>query len=279
MIKVILKTVIIIVITIVAFLTLSSCEDVIDVDLNTAPPKLVIEASIKWEKGTVGNTQKIHLSTTTGYFQNVIPIVTGATVYVTDSNLVQFNFIETVNTGDYVCNNFNPVLGGVYILTVISNGQTYNATETLTSVPSINNVTQNNEGGITGDDIELKFFFQDNALEDNFYMAQFKNSSKPLVEFDVFYDRFTQGNEMFGLYIDEDLKSNDIITFTLQGISSDYYNYMNVLLGVSGSNSGGPFQTPPATVRGNIINQTNFDNYALGYFRLSEIDKFSYIVQ
>ena len=29
---------------------LVGCEDVVDVDLNTAPPKLVIEASINWQK-------------------------------------------------------------------------------------------------------------------------------------------------------------------------------------------------------------------------------------
>jgi hypothetical protein len=29
-----------------------SCEEVIDVNLNTGPPKLVIEASINWLKGT-----------------------------------------------------------------------------------------------------------------------------------------------------------------------------------------------------------------------------------
>jgi hypothetical protein len=42
-----------------------SCEDVVTVDLNTAPPKLVIEASINWYKGTPGNEQKIKLTTTT----------------------------------------------------------------------------------------------------------------------------------------------------------------------------------------------------------------------
>ncbi|MFD0778445.1 hypothetical protein ACFQZF_08170 [Flavobacterium myungsuense] len=36
----------------------NSCEDVVNVDLNAAPPKLVIDASINWEKGTSGNLQK-----------------------------------------------------------------------------------------------------------------------------------------------------------------------------------------------------------------------------
>ena len=84
---------------------------------------------------------------------------------------------------------------------------------------------------------------------------------------------------MFGLYTNEDLNANDNVTLTLQGISESYYNYMNILLGIAGSNGGSPFQTPPATVRGNIVNQTNFDNYALGFFRLSEIDSMQYTVE
>jgi hypothetical protein len=54
---------------------------------------------------------------------------------------------------------------------------------------------------------------------------------------------------------------------------------MNILLDVAGSNGGSPFATPPATVRGNIINQTNNDNFALGYFQLSEMDTKNYVVQ
>jgi hypothetical protein len=53
---------------------------------------------------------------------------------------------------------------------------------------------------------------------------------------------------------------------------------MNKLLLISvGSN--GPFSTPPATVRGNIINQTNSNNFALGYFNLSETDVKNYVIQ
>ena len=56
----------------VLFLTfgLVSCEEVIDVDLDTAAPRLVIDASLKWEKGTDGSTQKIKLTTTTQMVSN-----------------------------------------------------------------------------------------------------------------------------------------------------------------------------------------------------------------
>jgi hypothetical protein len=42
---------------------------------------------------------------------------------------------------------------------------------------------------------------------------------------------------------------------------------------------GGPFETQPATVRGNVVNETNPDNFPLGYFRVSERDTLMYIIQ
>lgn len=276
--KIILKTTLLIISIVLSSIGLISCEDVVDVDLNTAAPKLVIDASIKWQKGTLGDEQTIKLSTTTGYFENTIPTVSGAIVFITDSNLIQYDFNEDIGTGNYICTNFNPVLNETYVLTVIHDGQTYLATENLIPSPTIDSVEQNDEGGFTGDEIEVKFFFQDDGLVDNFYLIQFNPSFLNLPEYDVVDDEFFQGNQMFGLYFNEDLEVADDLTFTLHGISERYYNYMNVLLGVAG-NSGGPFQAPPATVRGNIVNQTNFDNYALGFFRLSEIDTMTYTVQ
>lgn len=265
---------------IIAFtLFLTSCEDVVNIDLDTAPAKLVIDASLKWEKGTTGNEQTIKLTTTTDFYSNSIPVASGAIVFVRDENANQFDFVETPGTGNYVCTNFIPVINRNYTLTVIYNGQTYTATEKLIAVPTIDSIEQNNNGGFTGNQIEVKFFFEDNGITDNFYLTQFNTSFTILPEYDVIDDEFFQGNHMFGLYSNEDLKANDQIQFTLQGISERYYNYMNVLLGIAGTNGGSPFQTPPATVRGNIINQTNFDNFALGYFRVSETDKKNYIVQ
>ena len=84
---------------------------------------------------------------------------------------------------------------------------------------------------------------------------------------------------MFGLYFSEDLKPGDTLRFTLNGVTLNYYNYMDILLEQTGTNSAGPFSTPTATVRGNIVNQSNFNNFALGYFRLSKTEVSEYIIQ
>lgn len=267
-----------IVFIIVAVLSLTSCEDVIEVDLENGSPKLVIEASILWKKGTAGNEQKIKLSQTANYFSNTIPKVSNATVFITDDTNT-YTFTENGTSGEYICTNFIPVIGKTYQLTIIANGQTYTASETMQAVPNIETIEQKNDGGFLGDEIEVKFFYQDNGATTNFYLIQFNTNFSLLPEYDVLNDSFFQGNQMFGLYSNEDLKSNDTVNFTLHAISERYYNYMNVLLGVSGGNAGSPFSTPPATVRGNIINQTNTANFPLGYFSLSEIDTETYTVQ
>jgi Domain of unknown function (DUF4249) len=260
-------------------ISFSSCEDVVDVDLNTAAPRLVIDASIKWQKGTSGNEQKIKLTTTTDYFSNVIPAVSGATVFITDSSNTVFDFIETPSTGEYICSNFTPVINETYTLTVQVLGNTYTATQKLLATPVIESIEQTTVDGFAGEEIQIKFFYQDNGLEDNFYLIGFKNSSKTFPEYGVIEDEFFQGNEMFGLYRNEDLKTDDELFMSLQGVDERYFNYMNKLITIAGSSGGSPFATPPATLRGNIVNQTDQKNYPLGYFHLSEIDSRNYTIE
>ena len=263
----------------VLFIFFTSCEEVIQVDLETATPKLVIDASIQWEKGTTGSVQKIKLSTTTGYFDTEIPTVSGATITVTNSNGTVFNFIESNTPGSYICTNFIPVLNQQYTLTVAHNNQIYSATETLNPVPEIETIEQDNEAGFTGTDIEIKAFFTDNGTTNDYYLFQFQPNQDKIPSYDVNYDRFFQGNTFFSLYSSDKLKPGDELSIKIYGISQRYYNYMNILLSVAGSNQGSPFQSPPATVRGNIVNQINSSDYPLGYFNLSEMDSQTYIIQ
>lgn len=261
-------------------LTFSSCEKVIDVDLNTGEPRLVIEASINWYAETAGNEQKIKLSTTTDYFSENIPRVSNAVVFITNSSNQVFDFTEDPNElGTYKCTNFIPAVNETYTLTVIHDGETYTATEKLLNTPVITEVEQINDGGVLGNETEVKFYFNDLVNETNFYFLRIDDPYKVIPEYGVIEDRFFQNNQMFGLYFSEDLKPGDTLKLTLNGITQDYFNYMDVLLEQTGSNSMGPFSTPTATVRGNIINQTNFDRYALGYFRLSKTEVSEYVIQ
>lgn len=267
----------------IASFTVISCEEVIDVDLETAAPKLVIDASIKWEKGTTGSLQKIKLTTTTDFYSNTIPVATGATVSVTNTTLttpITYSFIENGQTGEYVCANFTPVINNDYALTVVYKGQTFTSTSKFMATPDIVKTEQTLKPGFGGDDIyEIKFYFQDNGAENNFYLVGAKNSNIVYPEYGVLSDEFFQGNLMFAIYQDDELKKGDIIEYSVQGITEKYSNFMTKLLNTAGSDGGNPFATAPATLRGNIVNTTNPDDYPFGYFHLSEIDSDSYAIQ
>ena len=266
--------------SLVLTLFISSCEDVVDVNLKTAPPRLVVDAAINWEKETSGSTQKIVLTTTSDYYSAEIPKASGATIKVRNSNDTEFVFTEDGSTGVYICTNFIPSIGETYTLSILYKGEIYTASETMQSIPKIDKISQKSDGGILKDQYEVFFYFQDVANVANYAMARFIPNYLKIPTFYVGDDRFIDGEEANWSYSDEDLKPGNTLEFTNYGISKRYYNYMNILINVSGGASGGgPFQTAPVSVRGNLVNETNIDNYALGYFSLSETEKILYTVE
>jgi hypothetical protein len=267
------------ILVLIGLFVVSSCEKVVDIDLNTMEPKLVIDAAIKWQKGTLGTVQTIKLSKTTSYYDTQIPTISGATIFITDAANNVFNFVESNVAGSYVCSNFTPVLNRNYTLTVNSNGSTYTATETLKPVPQIDRIEQINNVGFTGDATEIKTYYTDNGSTQDYYLFKFKPTYTAIPIYFAQEDISFQGNQIFGLYRSDKLEAGQNFEVTLTGISRQYYNYMRILISIAGNNSGGsPFQSPSATVRGNIINTTNEANYPLGYFSLSEQDYRNYIV-
>lgn len=254
-----------------------SCEEVIEVDLKTDAPRLVIDASIGWVKNTAGNEQMIKLSTTTGYYSDAFPTVSGAEVIITNSSNTIFGFTEHPGTGEYFCTDFQPVIGETYTLRVTLNGETYTATETLVPVPTIEaTINQKNTGGIAGDEIEITYYFQDAPAGQDNYLTSVKNPRVAFPEYATLNDENSQGNRIPVDYSNEDMKSGDELTIKLYGISRRYYDYFSKILSVSNDS---PFPTVPSAVRGNFVNQTNFSNYAFGYFSLSEVDVRNYTVQ
>jgi hypothetical protein len=258
---------------------ITSCEKEIYVKLNNGEPNFIIDASIKWRKGTLGNKQQIKLSSTFDYYSNIVPTISGATVFIQDSNNNTFNFTETDTLGNYNCNDFIPVLNQNYTLTVQYDNQFYTASETLKPVPAIDKIEQKNDSGFSGNDIQVKAFYTDNGATKDFYLFKFQASDKTIPSYAVFKDEFFQGNQIFGIYEDKDLKTGQDLDITIMAISEPYFNYMSILLSIAGNTNGSPFQSPPATVLGNIKNTTNEKNYPLGYFSLSETDYRNYLIQ
>lgn len=256
-----------------------SCEDVIDLELNEGEPKLVIEASINWLKGTDGNEQEIRLTLSTPFYEEGIIPANGATIRIEDSNGTVFNFIEDGISGVYRTNTFIPVIDETYTLFVDYQGELYQAEETLFSVSSIDSIEQENDGGFSGEDVEIKAFYTDPGGIKNYYFFEFLADFTPVPELEVYEDRFTDGNQIFGFYSDEDAESGDELRIRIHGVSQRFYEFMFTLLQQGSEENGGPFETQPATVRGNCFNATNPANFPFGYFRLSQVDEVFYTIQ
>lgn len=258
-----------------------SCEDVIDLKVPTTKPKLVIDASINWKNTTNGKNQEIKLSLSAPFFDATIPPANGAEVFITNSNGVIFNFMEQGNTGVYKTSNFQPELNETYELTVKYKNEIYKATETLITTAAINRIEQDNESGITKDEISVKVFYDDPENEKNFYFFEFSDSNSAKPSLSVYNDDFTNGNNNISVtYFGEEVLLEQGMTVTVKkhGVSKRFYEFMNVLLRQVES-SGGGFETQPATVKGNIVNTTNKDNFPFGYFRLSQVDVYNYTIQ
>ncbi|MGJ8667769.1 MAG: DUF4249 domain-containing protein [Patiriisocius sp.] len=252
-----------------------SCEEVIDVELDTSSPRLVVDASINvlLDDGSVSST--FILSETAPFFGNEVPPVTDAIVTLTSENGEVFSF-EHQQNGKYTATVI-PEANLDYSLEIIYNNETYTATTSLQKVVPLEEVRQNNEGGFTGDMIELEIDFTDPANVNNFYFFEGLSSRGDLR--DSFSDEFFDGNTVQAFYFAEDIEAGDVISFNLYGVDEQFYNFMFALLQQGSDEGGGPFETQPATIRGNIINETNPDNYPLGYFRISELSRTVYTVE
>jgi hypothetical protein len=159
------------------------------------------------------------------------------------------------------------------------NNETYVATETLTPVTDINDIEQTVEGGFDDDEIQIKVFFDDPIGIDNFYLGEFNSSVNTLLTLEALSDQFTDGNENFIEFDNEDLVEGATVDISVYGISEQYYNYIDILIEQSESDGGGPFQTTPVQLKGNCINPNNADEEVLGYFRLSEVVRTTYTIQ
>lgn len=260
------------------FSIVTSCEDVIDVDLPTQDTQLVIEASINWEKGSSGNNQQIKLSLTAPFFDTEIPPATGASVRVTNDNNELFIFTETT-PGIYTNSSFNPVINLGYELEIIYQNETYRGREILKEVSSIDFVEQENGGGFLGEDIEIKAYYTDPLNEENYYLYRFSNSTQQELELEVYNDEFTNGNQIFAYYSSEEINAGDEIEISAVGVSRQFHDYFFLLRQQTDDENGDPFEVQPAVLRGNCINTTNPDHFPLGYFRLSQTDRVVYIVE
>ncbi|WP_228237799.1 DUF4249 domain-containing protein [Allomuricauda sp. M10] len=259
---------------------LNSCTKVIDVDVPNGGARLVVDASINWQKDTSGETQTIHLRESTSYFNSNpdVPVI-GASVTVTKENDGSTFVFDDQNNGSYTATDFVPELNASYTLEILYNGNSYTATETLIAAPDINRIVQTIEGSDDDKEIQLQLFFDDPGAVENYYLGEFIPSNLPIPSLAVISDEFTDGNENFIENDNENYVAGATVAINLYGISQRYYDYLNIFIQQSGSDENGPFPTTPVQLKGNCTNINDPNEEVLGFFRLGEFDTTSYTIE
>lgn len=256
------------------------CEKVVDIDVPTTEPKLIIDAAfeVHFDENPVTTNTVVKLRLSADYFETSIPTVTNATVFLTDlTNNTVINFADANADGDYEpVNTFFPADDVNYELTVIYNNETYKGTATKIKSTPFSSVTQGDETLFSGNETEVKVAFKDDANAENYYLFDFTNNLFLAIE-----DRFFNGSDYnFSFFYDEEeLQIPAAVKIKMSGITKEYFTYFRVLIEQSGQNAGGPFETVPSSLLGNMVNTTNTKNFPLGYFHISETDTFTIFLE
>ncbi|MEI6048549.1 MAG: DUF4249 domain-containing protein [Bacteroidota bacterium] len=237
------------------------CQKVINVDLNEAAPRIVIEGIITDGPGPYAVT----ISKSGSYFnQPVLPTVSGAEVIITD-DAGTIDSLKETRPGIYLTSTIHGIPGRTYTLKVISENAEYVSSSTMLSHVNIDSLSLRKSqsqhfdiGGKTQNEVhvEIHCFFND-PLEKNFYRIKvFINDSTQAENYRLFDDQYTNGMETELRVAHAEAKHNYMIE--LLSLNKQTFGYYRTLEDLLYSNP--VFGSTPANP--DVI----FTNGALGYF-------------
>ncbi len=256
--------------------SLSACEDVIEVETPVEDPRLVVEGLIRVDTTQEFVPVEIRLTQTAGFFDTVQPVSDATDVVILlqeirDGAPTGNTFSRALaevdpGSGVYVPDptfdadqrlRVSTVLAADYVYTLILTwqGRRYAAvTEYVPSVP-IDRAEPGDRTLFDEDETEVVVAFTDTPGEGDYYIFDFGFG-----EFLPSEDSFSDGEQLeFSFFYDQSFDPGTEIEISILGADQVFYNYMLLLVEQAGD-SGNPFQTPVATVRGNVFDVTDLDN-------------------
>lgn len=290
------------ILSLITFIT--SCEDVIDVDLADGDQQLVIDAWIN----NLPQAQTIKLSRTISYFDNSQPPAeTGAAVIITDSNGVIYNFEDVNNDGNYTWTpstgtSFGAVNDGYLLSITTASGIEYNAVSSMNRIMPIDSITLEDReeelGEVAG--IYAEVFAVDFIGEgDAYWIKTFKNGSflnKPLEMNLVFDAAFTPNSGVDGVNFILPIRQNinriadegddaidtdelapwvegDFINIEIHSLNIDAFLFLEQAFTQMTLGDAGIFAEPPTNVPSNIevLNSTEAKDKPIGFFNISAV--------
>ncbi|MBN1132697.1 MAG: DUF4249 domain-containing protein [Bacteroidales bacterium] len=265
----------------------SSCTERIDIELDSTYTRLVVYSEITTEN----KHHTVKLSKTSDYFSNQeAPALTGALVEII-ADTANYEFKEEPKTpGLYISSlPFKGIPGVRYELSIHNvdiddNGEmeSFTALSVMPIPGNVDSISFNyfESPFINGYQVSMYAF---DPPEKQWYIYKLTRNGQlltdDLTELTGMSDDFYNGNYIFGLPVgflsnEDSLERSvpgDTITFELNSITSDYYEFISSAQSeIFGSNP--LFGGPPANVK------TNLDNGALGIFTTIAITKTSRII-
>lgn len=275
---------------------LAGCEEVIDVDVPVEEPRLVVDGLLRVDTSQTYVPVEVRLTRTAGFFEEIQPVTDADQVIIflqilDENGLPSRTVVKSLTqleegSGVYVPDPSFDTDQRLLVSTVVENdilytlliswkGRRYAAqTKYVTSVP-IDNLRLGDGTLFDEDETELIVRFTDDPDQDNFYVFDF-GFGNFLASEDTFY----KGQEFeFSYFYDEAFEPGRELQVGILGADRTFFNYMDLLIAQTEGQQG-PFQTPVATVRGNVFDVTDLDNmenidnvaqpevFPLGYFAI-----------
>lgn len=256
----------------IAFFFLTACEDKVDIDVPEGEEKLVVDGIFTNDPSSV-----ITLSKTAPYFnEGHTPRVSDATVMITSNTNDTIQLTEIAESpGDYRSSQAGEI-GKIYTLHIrLQNGDTYTSiSEKMSRVPEIDSIYSAYSDDVDDPFVEEGYLVYIETLEPkgkgDFYRWTYSiNLQEQRGPEDLSFasDELVDGNYVTEAEIASELQANDFVRVTQLSISERAYNY---LVAVSQAlQVGGPFDSPPSPIKGNVKNDNPGKPDALGYFMVS----------
>jgi hypothetical protein len=268
-------------------LGLTSCEDPIDVNLETGPLQRAVDGWLTDQPGP----QTIKLTKTAGYFDaSQPPSAIGATVIVADEDSVIHEFVDLKGNGNYVWTPKNGEvfgkIGKKYLLGIRFEGQEYIAISQMNPVPPIDSLIFREEKQNPLSDrkgFQGEFYAMDLPKRTDYYWIRTYLNGKRLdgtQNIVVSYDGSFNGSAntdglLFiqpirqSINVDSLYNMNDSIKVELLSITPDaFYFFLQLSTQI---NNGGLFASPPANVPTNVVNRDPKGPKAVGFFGVSAL--------
>lgn len=255
-----------------AILSLFSCQKVIDLDLNSANPKIVIEAPL--EAGT--HDFEVRVTKTGDFFSTEEPeAVLTATVFLKKENETPIE-LDNIGNGIFMLSDYTADENTTYTLTVTEDGVTYEASSFLPPVVPLDSLTfEIDDSPFRGDDPDsflVYLHFQEPLNVENYYRLKSTVNGVPRLSGDVLLvleDRLIDGNYIEIPIFTDTYELNDTVDVELFSMDQAMYDYFNTLdLLVAGGGSAAP--TNP---------NTTWSGGALGYFGAYSASKMRIVIE